>query len=126
MGEITKGYYDGNKAKITYRAAAALEQHRRVKVTDATTNPATINYAGAGELDIGTTIRPTELGELAAIRPAKDDGTVRMYAATAFVIGDDVYGAANGEVSTTISGDIIGKALEATDVGGFFVVDRNV
>ena len=49
-----------------------------------------------------------------------------MYAATAFVIGDDVYGAANGEVSTTISGDIIGKALEATDVGGFFVVDRNV
>lgn len=94
----------------TFTAGSALEPYRRVKLSGSTAD--TVVYAGAGEAHIGTTISRIASGEKGPIRLSNMPGTYKCSAAGAIASANSaVYGAANGQVSTSVSGNPIGLAL---------------
>jgi hypothetical protein len=83
----------------TFKAGTALEAFRRVKITEPTTSPKTIGYAGAGDPCIGVTEANVASGADCAIYPANAQGTRKMMASEAVTGGNATYAAANGKVA---------------------------
>ncbi len=99
--------------KKTLISGEALEARRRVKLSGAT-----VLYADAGEDAIGVTEYAVAITTEVAIRMINDSGTFEMTASGAISAAAAIYGAADGKVSATPSGPIIGHAIEAaTDDG---------
>lgn len=92
-------------------AGEELEPYRRVKLS---TNSGTqVEYADAGEAFIGITAAKALLGERVTVDLKSTARTFKTVAAGVIVAGGNIYGAIDGQVSATVSGAIIGKALEA-------------
>lgn len=101
-----------------FTAGGALAIHLRVKltsgklaaagvgVTDELLEIGTITQAAFADLDI----RPVRLRTAA--------GTTKMVASAAISAGAAVYGAAAGKIATTVSGTLLGVALEAATADG--------
>lgn len=98
----------------TFTAGEALEAHRRVKLTAANT----VSYADAGEAHIGITTDGCASGDLVSVKLKNHPGTVKVTAAGAITVNADVYGAADGKVSTTLSGAVVFIALAAASGDG--------
>lgn len=88
---------EGNRK--TYTAAAAIGANLRVKITDASTSPPTINVAGATDASIGVTEVAILAAGPAAILLSNAQGTRKMVANAAITGGNKVYAAADGEVA---------------------------
>jgi len=97
----------------TFTAAAALAPYLRVKITDATTEPPTVNVAGATDVSIGTVARRAyAAGDPVSILLANAQGSRIMIASAteALTCGNPVYAAASGKVAA--SGTVVeGRAL---------------
>ena len=102
----------------TFRAAAALGQFLRVKLSSGK-----VAVAGVGATDepaeLGTMeIAALEADELVSVRLRNAPGTVKMVASGPITQGAAVYGAAAGKISATTSGASIGRALETATADG--------
>lgn len=97
-----------------YVAAAALTRGQRVKLSSGQAA-----VAGAGEEGIGTARQSCDSGSHASI--LLDHPTREMIAAGAISAGANVYAAATGRVSATISGRRQGIALEAATTAGDYL-----
>ena len=105
--------------KKTFTCGEDLAAHRRVKLkSGTTTQPPEVEYADAGEDFIGVTEFAESSGELITVRLKNAPGTVEIEASTVAAIGADLYGAADGKLSTTINGSVQAEALEASGAGG--------
>lgn len=92
-----------------FNASAAISQYARVTVSSG-------NVAAAGELAawIGTATRATfASGDDVAVRLRTAQGTHKMIASGAISQEAVVYGAADGKISATPNGNVVGIALEA-------------
>jgi len=103
----------GSKAFV---AGEELEAYRRVKLS--TGSGSQVEYADAGEACIGITAAKAALGEHVSVDLKSSGRTFKMVAAGAISAGGSVYGANDGKISATVSGSIIGKALEASTSDG--------
>ena len=104
-------YVDGNFK--TFTAGAAIGEHLRVKLT-----AGLLAVAGVGAtdepLEIGTLRDPSfASGDVRSVRLRGAAGSCKMVAAGAIAVGVAVYGAASGQISTTVSGAALGVSLEA-------------
>jgi len=110
------------ESPVTFKSAATLEAHRRVKIdTSATTaDPAKVIYAGAGEDYVGVTKYSAATGDLVAVDLAGHDGTLEITAkvGSAINVGTVLYGAASGKISDTSSGSGQGVALQVAAASG--------
>ncbi|MCL4502481.1 MAG: DUF2190 family protein, partial [Deltaproteobacteria bacterium] len=94
-------------------ANGALAAKRHVKLSAGTvTNPAQVEYAGAGENGIGITQYAAADGEPVAVKLWGDGGTHEVTASKAIAEGATVYAAASGKVSDAAVGTALGVALE--------------
>ncbi len=101
----------------TFLGAAAIGVNLRVKITDGTTKPPTINVAGASDPSIGVTEAYLAAAGPIAILLANAGGTRKMHATGAITSGNSVYAAAAGKVAS--SGSVVeGKAMETTAATG--------
>ncbi len=101
----------------TYLGAASIGANLRVKITDGTTKPPTINVAGASDPSIGVTEEFLAAAGPIAILLANAQGTRKMVATGAITSGNSVYAAAAGKVAS--SGTVVeGKAQETTTTTG--------
>lgn len=102
----------------TYIAAASIGVNLRVKITDGTTTPPTINVAGATDASIGVTEAfVAAAGDRVAILLSNAQGTRKMHANGVITSGNTVYAAASGEVAS--SGTVVeGIAQETTTADG--------
>ena len=101
----------------TFLAAAAIGVHLRVKITDASTKPPTINVAGASDPSVGVTEVAILAAGPASILLANAAGTRKMVANEAITGGNTVYAAASGEVAST--GTVVeGEGMETTTADG--------
>ena len=99
--------------KKTLTAGEALATRRRVKLSGST-----IVYADAGQHSIGVTEYAIPNGQSGAIRMTNDAGTHEMTASGAISASAAFYGAADGKISATPSGPILGYAIEASTADG--------
>ena len=125
-------YYEAGHR--TFVPDAVYPRCTRVKANPAVPNGVTV--AGAADVDVGTLsaasfMWPGEAaGQTYTVRPCDvhlctAQGTQEFIAAGAIGYGVLVYPAANGQVSTTVSGSPIGTALSAaTAVGDLIEVLR--
>ncbi len=98
----------------TFTAGEDLEAYRRVKIkSGTTTSPPEVVYADAGEACIGTTLAPAKSGDPIAVKGLNDSGTRLVEAADSFAVGANLYGANDGKVSDSASGNAQFVALEA-------------
>lgn len=108
-------YYDSQSRPFT--SGATIGEHLRVKLSSGV-----LALAGVGAsdetLDLGQTERPSVSGEVVSVRLRNAQGTSKMVAAAAIAAGVAVYGAANGQISTTASGTAIGITMEAATAAG--------
>ncbi len=90
-------------------ASAVLAPFRRVKMS-----ANGVEYAGAGDAHIGTTL-PGDLNREQAAVQSKSVGIHNAVTtdATALVPGDEIEGAADGKITKKDAGAAIGVALEA-------------
>ena len=105
-----------NEGVKTFTAGADLEAKRRVKIATGTTLiPPGVVHAGAGEAFIGVTEYAVKNGEPVAVRLKSDSGSFEVECAvgTAIAPGTALYGAADGRLSDTISGEAQAIALQA-------------
>ncbi len=105
-----------NEGKKTFKAGAAIEARRRVKLSaGTTTTPPEVEHAGAGEDYIGVSEYAAPTGEDVSVRLKNADGTfeVECTVGAAIAIGASLYGAADGRVSDTVSGTAQFTALQA-------------
>lgn len=98
----------GSKAFI---ANADLEAYRRVKLS--TGSGSKVEYAMAGEPCIGITAAKAGLNEMVSVDLITSGRTFKVTAGGVIAEGANFYGADNGQVSATVSGSPVGKALEA-------------
>jgi len=98
-----------NPGIMTLPAGTALEEARRLKISSNTWV-----YAGVGEDHDATSANAYASGDQAIGYLHSRPDTFRLSMATTFVAGDTIYGAANGQGSTTKSGPPIGKAINAS------------
>lgn len=91
----------------------ALAARRRVKLSGAT-----IMYADAGEDAIGITEYGVAITTEVTIRMINDAGTFEVTADGPISAAAAIYGAADGKVSATPNGPIIGHAIEAATADG--------
>lgn len=97
----------------TYLGAASIGANLRVKITDGTTKPPTINVAGASDPSIGVTEEFLAAAGPIAILLANAQGTRKMVATGVITSGNAVYAAASGKVAS--SGTVVeGTAMETT------------
>jgi len=100
-------------AKKTFVSGEALATRRRVKLSGAT-----VVYADAGEDAIGVTEYAVAITTQVAVRMINDAGTFEVTAAGIISAAAAIYGAADGKISATPSGPIIGHAIEAATADG--------
>jgi len=103
---------DGMKAFV---AGEALEAFRRVKLSSSE-----VVYADQSDSDnyIGTTQEKVSDGDMVTVRLKGTGRTSKMVASEAVAEGASLYAADDGKVSDTASGNVIGKALEASTADG--------
>ena len=99
----------GGKAFV---AGEDLEAFRRVKLSSG--SGSRVEYADAGEAFIGITAAKVVQNDFVTVNLKTTGRTFKMVAAGAISAGGDFYGANDGKISATVSGSIIGKALEAS------------
>jgi hypothetical protein len=105
-----------NEGPKAFTAGEDLLVNRRVKVeSGTTTTPPEIVYADAGESFIGTTLVDAEDGDRNVTVLVR---TQLVVAAEAFAINAVLYGAADGKVADTESGEQQFLALEAATADG--------
>jgi len=105
-----------NEGKKTFKAGAAIEARRRVKLSSGTTTtPPEVEHAGAGEDYIGVSEYGVASGEDVTVRLKNTEGTleVECTVSTAIAVGASLYGAADGKVSDAVSGSAQFTALQA-------------
>lgn len=98
-------------ATLTLPAATALEEGRRVKITTVS-GENRWTYAGAGEAFDAVTTRAVASGTPCEAELWDNGGTYRLSFAGTASVGATVYGAANGQVSTTVAGDPLGYVAQ--------------
>lgn len=104
-------YNEGPRKGFT--AAAAIGINLRVKITDASTSPITINVAGASDPSIGVVEDAVLAAGPCTVLLANAAGTRKMVASGSITGGNPVYAAATGKVAS--SGSVVeGKAFETT------------
>lgn len=97
----------------SFLAAAAIGANLRVKITDASTSPPTINVAGASDPSIGVVEDAVLAAGPCTVLLANAQGTRKMVCSDAITGGNSVYAAASGKVAST--GTLVeGKAMETT------------
>jgi len=104
-----------SESPMTFPANEDLLLYRRVKFTAASRN---VEYADAGDWFVGITQESAVQGRPISVKDKKDGGTKICTAAAAIALGADIYGANDGKVSTSVSGVIIGKALQVAGADG--------
>lgn len=97
----------------TFEAGGTISQYARVKLSSGE-----VIAAGADDIDIGTCEVLAADGDLVDVRMSNAAGTRFMIASEAIAVGAKVYGAADGKVSDTASGRLIGIALEEATADG--------
>ena len=107
-------YTDKHKTIVT---AEAIEPYRRVKLNGSQL----LAYADAGEDYVGVSTHYAASGAVLTIKLPNDSGTNLIEAGGIIVAGAVVYGAADGKIDDTASGDEIGLALEAASASGVLV-----
>ena len=113
-----------NEGLRTFTAGVALAEGERVVITSGTlTSPPEVSLApvGATAEHVGYVEVPALAGELVTIRPRSMAGTKQAVASAAFAAGALLYGSASGRVSTTVSGNPLGVAIEAATAAGDIV-----
>jgi hypothetical protein len=101
----------------TFIAGTDLQPNRRVKITDATTSPKTVGYAGATDPAVAWTEDFVLSGKNFSAKLANGQGTVKASATETITGGNPVYAAASGQVAS--SGTVVeGKALETVTTSG--------
>lgn len=108
--------YNDNGVK-TFTAGEALAAHRRVKL-DSTEGQ--VIYADAADDYVGVTLDAAASGAQVAVKLKRaSQGTVEVEAAGSITVNTTIYGAADGKVQSSSSGnDKYGKALEAASGDG--------
>lgn len=97
----------------SFEAGEALAKYRRVKKSGAT-----VVYADAGEDSIGVTMHNAASGAQVMVKLFNDGGTFPIEAAAAITANAAVYGANDGKIDDTVSGDKLGTANEAATASG--------
>lgn len=95
----------------SFTATSAVTAWSRVKLTSG--SGTAVEHAGANEVFIGVTQHAAAAGEQVTVRMRGMNGTFKVRSAGAITVGATIYGAADGEVDDTASGQPIGTALEA-------------
>ena len=98
---------------LTATAGAAIEIHRRVKLS----GDRTVIKAGA-ENDIGTVRAAVVSGDLVGVIVPTKPGTVKMVASGVIAVNATVEAAADGKVATLAVGIKLGIVLEAAAADG--------
>ena len=93
-------------------AGEDLEAYRRVKLSSGSGTQ--VEYADAGESFIGFTAAKVVSGDFVTVNLKSTGRTFKMVAGGSISVGANFYGADDGKISATVSGSIIGKALEAS------------
>lgn len=101
-----------NLGAKAFVAGEELEAYRRVKLSAASGSQ--VEYADAGEAFIGITAAKTAQGDFVTVNLKTTGRTFKLVAANAIAVGGNFYGANDGKISATVSGSIIGRALEAS------------
>lgn len=99
-----------------FTASVALAAWRRVQLVSG--SGVQVEYAGADEQFIGVTQHAAGAGEPVTVRMRSCNGTFKVEAAGAVVVGATIYGATNGRIDDTASGQPIGTALEVGAAAG--------
>jgi len=94
---------------MTFTAGEALAIYRRVKMSSASGE--NVEYADEGDNFIGVTQEAAASSGLISVADKKQPGTQKLTASGAVALGDLVYGADDGKVSTTVSGPPIGTCI---------------
>lgn len=97
---------------VTFVAGEALEKYRRVKLYGNTVGSREVVYADAGEDYVGITQEKAAINESVCVL-IPGSGTFLCESAGAITAEATVYGANDGKIDDTVSGDPIGTALEA-------------
>lgn len=104
-------FTEGQKKTLT--SGEALATRRRVKLSGST-----VIYADAGEDAIGVTEFAVANTTAVSIRLINASGTFEITASGAISAAAAIYGAADGKISATPSGPILGHAIEASTADG--------
>jgi len=99
-----------------FTANVALAVYRRVKLVAG--SGVLVEYAGADEDFIGVTQQGVAQGARVTVRMRTCPGTFKVEAAGAIVVGAAIYGASNGRIDDTVSGQRIGTMLEVLSAAG--------
>lgn len=99
-----------------FTANVALAAWRRVQLVAG--SGVLVEYAGADEEFIGVTQQAVASGKSVTVRMRGMGGTFKVETAGAVVVGATIYGASNGRVDDTASGQPIGTTLEVTAGAG--------
>ncbi len=106
----------------TFEAEAALALGLLVKIGSgigSNGQVGLVDLAGSGEEPIGTVVKAVASGKLVAVRLLGGGlGTHTVIAAAAIAFGANLYAAANGQVTSTPAGSIIGRALSVAAAQG--------
>jgi hypothetical protein len=106
-----------NEGPKTFTATEALEAGRRVKLTSG--SGTAVEYADASDDFIGVTLAKVAINEPVPVHLKNDPGTVEIEASASITKGDKIYGAADGKVSTSSTGnEKYGWALETASGDG--------
>ena len=104
------------KSPMNFTSTEALGIYRRVKLT--ASSGTAVEYADEGDFAIGVTCENVAISKTVSVKDVKDPGTQILTAAGAISAGASVYAADDGKIATTVSGMIIGTALEAALADG--------
>jgi hypothetical protein len=102
-----------NKGEKAFLAGTALSRAVRVKLSSGT-----VIVTGAGEEGIGVTLGSADSGDHVTV--GLDHETREVTASGAITAGGNLYAAASGAMSHTISGRRLAVALEAASSGALF------
>lgn len=97
----------------TFKTGGVVTQGQRL-----TLSTTTVIAAGTGDEDIGTAHAPAASGALVGVVMTSDGEIGDYIASGAITAGADVYPAAAGLVSATVTGKRIGKAINTTTTSG--------
>jgi hypothetical protein len=95
----------------TFTATEALAVYRRVKLT--ADSGTAVEYADAGADFLGITQEAAAITKQVTVDFVPNSGTNKCTASGAISVGAAVYGAADGKISATPAGVVLGFALEA-------------
>ena len=107
-----------NEGIKTFTAAEDLLERCRVKQSS---TAGQVEYADSDDQYIGITEYGVDSGDRIAVRMRTQSGTVKVTAAGAFSVGDELWPADDGQVDDSLNGDAEFIALEAATAAGDIV-----